>query len=36
MNVADGGGEVATADADLTAARMGTKPALGLVEVFEG
>ena len=35
VNVADDGGEVAIADTDLAAAGVGTKPALGLVEVFE-
>ena len=35
VHVADDGGEVAIADPDLAATRVGTKPALGLVEIFE-
>src|SRR5678815_204772 len=35
MNVANDGREVAITDADLAAAGVGTKPALGLMEVFE-
>jgi hypothetical protein len=35
MHVADDGGEVAVAEADLTAARVTTEPALGVVEIFE-
>ena len=35
VDIANDGGEVAIADADLAAARVGTKPALGGAEIFE-
>jgi hypothetical protein len=35
MDTADDGGEVAIADPGLAAARIGTKPSLGLAKIFE-